>query len=294
MTLTLLGIILQLIFLEGILSIDNAAVLGAMVSTLPDDRKIEWPKALKGFGKLIDPIAGNQQTAALRVGLLGAYLGRGIMLVLASLVIQNPWLKLIGAVYLIRLAFESLGKPESGEEDQFDKTHKNASGFWLVVLNVELADLVFSLDNVVAAVSLSKDLWVVMLGVAIGILTMRFAAGIFAKAVLKEPILKPAAYILVLNIGVQLLLEDLAHVEIPDMLRFGISLSILALALLYAHSKVFQKIRPFFIWLAQGMDSLNEVINWALVPVKLVFQTFTSVFQMRLRKETSKPLEGLD
>lgn len=39
MTLTLLGIILQLIFLEGILSIDNAAVIGAMVSTLPDKGK---------------------------------------------------------------------------------------------------------------------------------------------------------------------------------------------------------------------------------------------------------------
>ena len=293
MTLTLLGIILQLVFLEGILSIDNAAVLGAMVSTLPDDRKIEWPKVLTGFGKLIDPFAGNQRTAALRVGLLGAYLGRGIMLVLASLVIQNPWLKLIGAAYLIRLAFESLGRPESGEEDQFEQSHK-ASGFWLVVLNVELADLIFSLDNVVAAVSLSKILWVVMLGVAIGILTMRFAAGLFAKAVLKEPILKPAAYILVLNIGVQLLLEDLAKVEIPDMLRFGISLAILALALLYAHSKLFQRARPFFIWLAQGMDSLNEVINWALVPVKLIFQTFTSVFQMMLRKGSANPVEEME
>jgi tellurite resistance protein TerC len=134
MTLNLLGIILQLIFLEGILSIDNAAVLGAMVSILPDDRKIDWPKALQGFGKLINPFAGNQRTAALRVGLMGAYLGRGIMLVLASLVIQNPWLKLIGAAYLIRLAFESLGRPESGEEDQFEQAHK-ARGFWMVVLN---------------------------------------------------------------------------------------------------------------------------------------------------------------
>ena len=70
-----------------------------------------------------------------------------------------------------------------------------------MILNVELADLVFSLDNVVAAVSLSKDLWVVMLGVAIGILTMRFAAGLFARAVLKEPVLKYAAYLLVFPHG---------------------------------------------------------------------------------------------
>ena len=40
-------IILQLIVLEGLLSIDNAAVLGAMVIHLPEDKPIEWPKALK-------------------------------------------------------------------------------------------------------------------------------------------------------------------------------------------------------------------------------------------------------
>ena len=271
MNLTLLGILFQLIFLEGILSIDNAAVLGAMVSALPDDRKVEWPRLLHGFGELINPLAGNQRTAALRVGLLGAYLGRGLMLFLASLVIQNSWLKIVGAIYLVRLAFESLGMPESGEEAQFEQEHK-LSGFWLVVLNVELADLIFSIDNVVAAVSLSKNLWLVMLGVAIGILTMRFAAGLFAKAVLKEPILKTAAYILVLNIGIQLLLEELGKVEISDILKLAISLSIIALALLYAHSKIFQKIRPFFIWLAQGMDNINELFNWALVPVKAFFR----------------------
>jgi len=43
-------IVIQLIFLEGILSIDNAAVLGAMVSVLPDDKAIPWPPALQGLG----------------------------------------------------------------------------------------------------------------------------------------------------------------------------------------------------------------------------------------------------
>jgi hypothetical protein len=41
---SIVAIILQLIFLEGILSIDNAAVLGAMVTHLPDDRAIIWPR----------------------------------------------------------------------------------------------------------------------------------------------------------------------------------------------------------------------------------------------------------
>ena len=87
-------IILQLIFLEGILSIDNAAVLGAMVTPLPSDKAIPWPEGMGRFAHYLDPLLGNQRMAALRVGLLGAYLGRGLMLVLVSLVIHNPWIKL--------------------------------------------------------------------------------------------------------------------------------------------------------------------------------------------------------
>src|SRR5512140_1800572 len=67
-------IILQLIFLEGILSIDNAAVIGALVSPLPDDERVVWPRGLQKLGDFLYPIIGNQRLAALRVGLLGAYL----------------------------------------------------------------------------------------------------------------------------------------------------------------------------------------------------------------------------
>jgi tellurite resistance protein TerC len=74
-----------------------------------------------------------------------------------------------------------------------------------------------------------------MLGVGIGILTMRFAAGIFSYAVEHEPILKQAAYILVFNIGVELILDQIGIYKIPDLLRFGISVATIVLALAYAH-----------------------------------------------------------
>ena len=65
-------IILQLIFLEGILSIDNAAVIGALLTPLPSDQHVPWPKGLKRIGEWLHPMLGNQRMAALRVGLLGA------------------------------------------------------------------------------------------------------------------------------------------------------------------------------------------------------------------------------
>jgi tellurite resistance protein TerC len=102
--------VIQLIFLEGVLSIDHAAVWGALVSHLPDDQPSAWPEALRQVGDRPQRFLGNERTAALRVGLLSAYAGRGLMLITASFLIRNPWLKVIGALYLLRLAFDNLGR----------------------------------------------------------------------------------------------------------------------------------------------------------------------------------------
>ena len=271
-------IVLQLIFLEGILSIDNAAVIGALVSPLPNDQEVPWPGRFEKLGKILHPFLGFQRLAALRVGLLGAYIGRGAMLFFTSFLIHNSWIKIIGAAYLIHLAFDNLEDISgSGDEDGAIEPIKVQS-FWATVLTVELMDLVFSIDNVVAAVSLSEQIWVVMLGVGIGILTMRFAAGIFSYAVEREPILKQAAYILVLNIGVELILDQVWHVEISDLLRFGISVLTIALALAYAHIPFLQKFRFVLIWLAQGIGIINEFVDWLFLPFKAIFSRIAALF----------------
>ena len=261
-------IILQLIFLEGILSIDNAAVLGVLVSPLPEDQAIPWPNWLKKIGERFNPILGHQRMAALRVGLLGAYVGRGAMLLITSFLIHNPWIRLVGAAYLIRLAFDELGNSNPEEETEAEKRHALAArSFWSVVLTVELMDLIFSIDNVIAAVSLSNEIWVVMVGVAIGILAMRFAAGWFSYAVEREPVLKPAAYLLILNIGIQLIMEQLWKVEISDITRFALSALIIFGALLYAHSSFLQRFSFVLIWLARGIGLVNELISWIFLPI---------------------------
>jgi len=276
----ILLIILQLIFLEGILSIDNAAVIGALVSPLPSDQRVPWPKALKKVGDWLHPVLGDQRMAALRVGLLGAYLGRGLMLLMTNLLIHNTWVKLIGAAYLIHLAFDNLqDRSGGGGEDDGEVKPIKVQAFWATVLTVETMDLIFSIDNVVAAVSLSDKLWVVMLGVAIGILTMRYAAGIFSYAVQREPILQQAAYILVLNIGVEMVLAQLWHIEISDLMRFGISVATILLSIAYAHSPFLQRFRFALIWLARGFGIINEFVDWALAPFRgilsLVFGLFS-------------------
>ena len=72
------SILIQLIFLEGILSIDNAAVLGAMVSVLPDDKPVPYPRPLKFLQRFTDRVLGMQQLAALNCCLMGRKSSGGI------------------------------------------------------------------------------------------------------------------------------------------------------------------------------------------------------------------------
>jgi tellurite resistance protein TerC len=260
------------------MSIDNAAVIGALVSPLPDDQPIPWPDSLRRLGDWLHPLLGTQRNAALKVGLLGAYFGRGAMLFLTSFLIHNSWIKLIGAAYLIHLAFDNLGDMTGGgSEEDGEVKPIQVQSFWPTVLTVELMDLIFSIDNVVAAVSLSDKLWVVMLGVGIGILTMRFAAGLFSYAVAREPILKQAAYVLVLNIGVELVLDQLWHLEISDLARFGISAATILLALAYAHSPFLQRFRFVLVWLAQGIGIVNELVDWVFAPLRGLVRVLVSM-----------------
>jgi tellurite resistance protein TerC len=265
-------IVIQVIFLEGVLSIDNAAVLGAMVSVLPKQTMVPWPAPLQFLAQPVHRILGGQQGAALKVGLLGAYLGRGLMLVLASFVIQNDFLKFVGAAYLIKLAFENLGAPEAGEEAEVEGKNLEGKGFWSVVLAVELADLAFSLDNVVAVIALSDNLALVMFGVFMGIVTMRFAAGIFTWMISREPILKAAAYMVVFNIGFELMLSEFGGIEVHSSFKFIISVLTLVLFVTYAHVKPLHVLRPIFKWVAQGMADVNELVDWALVPIGVVIK----------------------
>lgn len=267
---TTILIVVQLIFLEGILSLDNAAVLGAMAASLPDHLPVPWPRWWSTFGHALDQLLGPQQTAALRVGLFGAYLGRSLMLILAAWVIRHPWLKLLGALYLLKLAAANLSRPDEPAEPSL--VTAGVSRFWQTVLAIELTDLTFSLDNVVAVVALSDRLSVVMMGVALGILMMRFAAGVFAHLVRREPILERTAYVLVLNISVELLLEEFAPVHIGDFTKFAVSAGTLGLALLYAHLKPLHVLAPAFRAAAWCLGLVNEGMEWTITLVRALYQ----------------------
>ena len=203
-------VIIQIIILDGILSIDNAAALAGIANTLPKRAK----SPIKWLGK-------TQREAALKAGIFGAYAGRGLMLLLATFIIANPWLQLLGALYLLYL----VGTHFFGWA-KWEPKFNGVSTFWMTVILIEIADLAFSIDNVVAVVALSQNLWLVIGGVFLSIIMIRFAATVFMKLIKWEPFLENAAFVLIGAIAIELILKYF-HFEISELLQFAISVAII-------------------------------------------------------------------
>lgn len=188
-------IVLNLILIESLLSVDNAAVLATMVMDLPEkDRK-----------------------RALRIGLILAYVFRGTALLFASVLIKINWLKLLGGGYLLYLCIhffykrifqkENILQIEEEELEQEVKHPRRIPGlsfFWSTVVMVEIMDMTFSLDNVFAAVAFTDNIYLVCLGVFIGIITMRIVAGYFVKLMERFPFLDAVAFLVIGVLGLKL------------------------------------------------------------------------------------------
>ena len=81
------------------------------------------------------------------------------------------------------------------------------------VAMVELMDIAFSVDSVLAAFGVSNEVWILLLGGMLGILMMRGIAGVFLKLLERIPELETTAYILILIIAAKYLLSVI-HIEI--------------------------------------------------------------------------------
>ena len=196
-------IILNLILLEVVLSIDNAAVLSTMVNELP---KKEHKKALT-------------------YGIFGAYIFRGLALLFAVYLIQLEWLKILGGAYLIYLCVSSFLKSENPQAKKFKIPFLNQ--FWSTVVMIEFVDIVFSIDNIFSAVAFTNNYLLICIGVFIGILAIRFATIKLIDLLNKVPNLENIAFLIIGVLGIKLCLSVFLpqlNNEHIDLLFSGITL----------------------------------------------------------------------
>jgi YkoY family integral membrane protein len=203
-------VLLVLIFLEAILSADNAIALAAIAQGL-GDKKLE------------------QQ--ALNFGLVVAYVLRITLLLTATWVQQFWQFELVGAAYLLWLVFQHFTSPE--DEDNQHHGPKYAS-LWQVIPVIALTDLAFSLDSVTTAIAVSNDTWLVITGTTVGVITLRFMAGLFIRWLDEYTYLEDAGYITVALVGLRLLLKVVNDALVPPQ---WIMVSAIALILAWGFSK---------------------------------------------------------
>lgn len=202
-------VLLLLVALEGLLAADNALVLAIMVKHLPE----------------------KERKKALFYGLAGAFVFRFVSLFIISFLVDVWQVQAIGALYLLFISINHivrkvfLKKNENGNEKE-----KKKSGFWATVFKVELADIAFAIDSILAAVALAVTLpntnlptiggmdggkfLVIFAGGLIGVIIMRFAADLFVKLLHARPGLEIAAFAIVGWVGVKLVVLTLGH---PDV-----------------------------------------------------------------------------
>jgi len=152
----------QIIWVNILLSGDNAVVIALAARSLP-------PK---------------QQKQAILIGSGAAIAMRIVLTLVAAQLLQLPWLKLIGAVLLIYIGVTLLLPEDEGEHEG-----KEAGGMVAAVRTILIADLVMSLDNVIAVAAAAKgDTTLLIIGLAMSIPLVIFGSTLLLKVIERFPV----------------------------------------------------------------------------------------------------------
>ncbi|XTZ10811.1 MAG: TerC family protein [cyanobacterium endosymbiont of Rhopalodia yunnanensis] len=202
-------VFLVLVILEVILSADNAIALAAIAQGLPN-RKL--------------------QKDALNLGLVFAYILRMALISTATWVMNFWQFELLGALYLLWLVFNYFTSPKEEEHHH----SLQSQSLWQAIPSIAITDLAFSLDSVTTAIAIADDLWLILLGGTVGVITLRFLAELFIHWLEEYTHLEDAGFITVGLVGVRLLIRVINTDFVPPE---WLMISTIALLFLWGFSK---------------------------------------------------------
>jgi predicted tellurium resistance membrane protein TerC len=194
-----LASLVALTAMEIVLGIDNIVFISVIVGSLPE------------------PLA----TRARQVGLAMALAFRILfLLVLFWLIgLTQPvfalfghdfsWRDLVllgGGVFLLVKATHEIHKDVEGERDD-GSTSRIGGGFAMIVTQIALIDLVFSVDSIITAIGMAEHVSVMIVAVVIAILVMYFASGPVAAFIDRHPTTRMLALAFLLMIGIALIAD---------------------------------------------------------------------------------------
>ena len=198
--------LITLIGLEIVLGIDNVIFISIIANKLP----------------------AAKQKKARRVGLLLAAVLRLVLLSLISMILKlkddlfvvfnqgisiKDLILIAGGLFLLYKSSKEIFHKMEGEDGDVSRDLK-VNTFGQVVLQILIMDLVFSIDSIITAIGIVKEVWVMYIAVVVSVGVMIFAAEPISKFVNRHPAFKMLALCFLLVIGFALVSEGFG-VEIP-------------------------------------------------------------------------------
>jgi len=173
----------EIVWVNILLSGDNAVVIALACRSLPD----------------------SQRNKAVLLGAGAAVVLRIIFTLMTTALLGLPWVKLVGGLVLFWIAIKLL-VPE--DEDPDVAAHSN---LWRAVQTVAIADVVMSLDNVIAIAAVAKGDWtLIIFGLLVSIPLVIFGSQLIMKVMNRFPVVVWLGAALLGYVAAEIMIEDTA------------------------------------------------------------------------------------
>ncbi len=197
---------LTLAGLEIVLGIDNILLLSVLVDRLPPRRRASARFLGSGFAMLT------------RIGLLLSVVWitrlRRPLLTLSGFEISvRDAVLFAGGVLLVLQSVEEIAGLLKGPGAR--RTAGTARGFWLIIVQIGMLDIVFSIDSVFTAIGLARRVEVMIAAIVVSVIAMIGISAAVSRFVERYPTLKALALLFLVLVGLSLIAQA-AHIDVPQ------------------------------------------------------------------------------
>ncbi len=211
--------LLTLIGLEVVLGIDNVIFISILANKLPADQQ----KKARFYGLILAMVLRLALLAMLAVILK---LNDDLFTVFNQGISAKDLILILGGLFLLYKSSAEIYHKMEGEQGDKTKNVKAAT-FAQVIFQILIMDLVFSIDSIITAIGMVKEIWIMYVAVIVTVLIMLVAAEPISNFVNKHPAFKMLALSFLLLIGFALVSEGFG-IEIPKgYIYFSMAFSML-------------------------------------------------------------------
>ena len=195
--------------LEIVLGIDNLVFISIAVSRLPEERR--------PFARRLGIAVACITRIVLLVSLAYlAHMEKNLFTVAGMGISIRDLVLILGGLFLLYKGGKEIHELITGGEDEDPTTTKASAVFGMVIAQIAVIDIVFSLDSVITAVGIADHIPVMVCAILLAVAVMLLAANPLGRFIDANPTVKMLALAFILLVGVVLVLDGFdVHVPKP-------------------------------------------------------------------------------